>query len=64
MEKIRLFTVRTLTFIAAVCFIFCACCIDSESNVPFYAGVVSGFWLLIIAWANFDSTGKMMKGGK
>ena len=64
MKKIRLYTVRALTAIAAVCFIFCACCIDAESNVPFYAGVVSGFWLLLVAWANFDSAGKMMKGRK
>lgn len=64
MEKIRLYAVRTLTAIAAVCFIFCACLIDAESNAPFYAGVVSGFWLLLVAWANFDSAGKMMKGKK
>lgn len=64
MKKIRLYAVRALTVIAAVCFIFCACLIDAESNVPFYAGTVSGFWLLLVAWANFDSAGKMVKGKK
>lgn len=64
MKKIRLYTVRALTAIAAVCFIFCACLLDAKSDVPFYAGVVSGFWLLLVAWANYDRAGKMMKGGK
>jgi hypothetical protein len=64
MKKIRLYTVRALTAFAAVCFIFCACLLDAKSDVPFYAGVASGFWLLLVAWANFDSADKRMKGRK
>ena len=62
MKKIRLYTVRTLTGIAAVCFILCACCIDSESSVPFVVCLISAGWLGLILWANFDSlTGKSKK---
>lgn len=62
MEKIRKLTVRSLTAVAAVSFIFGACMIDSESSVPFIVCIISAGWLGLILWANFDSlTGKNKK---
>ena len=44
---------KTVTLIAAVVFLFCACCLDSESIAPFAVGaLVSLAWLMLFGYAN------------
>lgn len=38
-----------------ICWIVCACCLDSKSIIPAIVCVINGLWLGLIAWANSEN---------
>lgn len=38
-----------------ICWIVCACCLDSKSIIPAIVCLVSGLWLTLLVWANSGS---------
>ena len=43
---------KSITTIAVSVFLLSIMAMDSESNLPFYAGMISGLWLILFIIAN------------
>ena len=43
---------KSITTIAVSVFLLSIMAMDSESNLPFYAGMISGLWLILFVIAN------------
>lgn len=51
-EKIKNCILKGTAMLASVTFIMSACCLDSESWLPFILCMVSMTWLAVFAYAN------------
>lgn len=51
-RKIKNFILKSITTFFAILFIFCACCLDSQSNIFYIGCIVSLLWLVPFGIAN------------
>lgn len=45
-------TLKVITVIATIIFLLSLCSMDSQSNIPFITGMISGVWIALITVAN------------
>ena len=51
-RKIKNFILKSITIVFVLLFIFCACCLDSQSNIFYIGCIVSLLWLVPFGIAN------------
>ena len=51
-SKIKNAFLKITTTVMAVVLFLSVCLMDSESNIPMIAGIISLAWISLIAWAN------------
>ena len=51
-RKIKNFILKSITTVFAILFIFCVCCLDSNTNIFYIGCIVSLLWLVPFGVAN------------
>ena len=51
-RKLKNIILKSITTVFAILFIFCVCCLDSESNIFYIGCIVSLLWLVPFGIAN------------
>ena len=51
-RKIKNFVLKSITTVFAILFIFCVCCLDSDTNIFYIGCIVSLLWFIPFGIAN------------